>query len=567
MPVNLIRDGLKQPGYRALLFLCLIIGSLFAVILADWTADRLIEQRAASAVSDANILTERLADGITSEIDQNLRYLRGVPVMLSRLTSVKAALRDLPTYTTGNHDGLPLQRRAQLGENARLQDLDGMLDGAAQDLGLSLLLVLDPHGICVASSNFLSPVSVAGLDLSDRRYFIGSRNGLPTEDFAIGRATDQSGMFFSAPIVDQQHVTGVVAVKVNIDEMAHWISEGNSFVTDRNGVIILAHDPQFLYRALRGGAVFSLTAGQQTETYKRTHFDILERAPYTQHGLPTLETLGNLPNPVVIRARTTLQGGLTVYAVTPVTEIARIRVERLSYFWWAFLTYVGLGLALLSVAAYYARERRHLRETMALNTSLQTVNQDLEHEVRHDPLTGVFNRGYFVKLLGDAIACAADFTPTPVPVSASASALPSSRFCVAVIDLDFFKPINDTYGHAAGDRALLEFAEVCQAKLRESDYFGRIGGEEFAVLLPDADEEIAATVLDRMRAQVEQTQCAFHQHTLHFTFSAGITAYEPGDQVDGILQRADRALYYAKAHGRNRVVTHAWMLKHSALSA
>jgi len=563
MPVNLIRDGLKQPGYRALLFVCLIIGTLLSVILADWTADRLIEQRAASAVSDANILTERLAGGITSEIDQNLRYLRGIPVMLSRLASVKAALRDLPTYTSGNLDDLPLQRRAQLGENAGMQELDGMLDGASQDLGLSLLLVLDPHGICVASSNFLSPVSVAGLDLSDRRYFIGSRDGLPTEDFAIGRATDQSGMFFSAPIVDQRHVTGVVAVKVNVDEMAHWISEGNSFVTDRNGVIILAHDPQFLYRALRGAAVFSLTAQQQTDTYKRTHFDILERTPFTQHGLlSTLETLGNLPNPVVIRARTTLQGGLTVYAVTPVTEIARIRLERLSYFWWAFLTYVGLGLALLSVAAYYARERRHLRETMALNTSLQTVNQDLEHEVRHDPLTGVLNRGYFVKLLGDAIACAA----ASACAATSASALPTSRFCVAFVDLDFFKPINDTYGHAAGDQALLAFVAVCRATLRASDRFGRIGGEEFAVLLPDADEEIAASVLDRMREQVEQTQFAFHQYTLHFTFSAGITVFESGDQVDGILQRADRALYYAKAHGRNRVVTYAWMLKHSALS-
>jgi diguanylate cyclase (GGDEF)-like protein len=556
MPVNLIRDGLKQPGYRALLFLVLTIGTLLSVILADWTADRLIEQRAASAVSDANILTERLADGITSEIDQNLRYLRGVPVMLSRLASVKAALRDLPTYPGGNLGAMPLQRRAQLGDNTALQELDGMLDGAAQDLGLSLLLVLDPHGICVASSNFLSPVSVAGLDLSDRRYFIGSRDGLPTEDFAIGRATNESGMFFSAPIVDQRHVTGVVAVKVNIEEMAHWISEGNSFVTDRNGVIILAHDPRFLYRALRGAAVFSLTAQQQTGTYKRTHFDVLERTPYTQHGLPTLETLGNLPNPVVIRARTTLQGGLTVYAVTPVTEIARIRVERLSYFWWAFLTYVGMALALLSVAAYYARERRHLRETVALNASLQTVNQDLEHEVRHDPLTGVFNRGHFVKLLGDAIASASN----------SVAALPSSRFCVAVVDLDFFKPINDTYGHAAGDRALLAFVDVCRAALRASDHFGRIGGEEFAVLLPDADEDIAASVLERMRVQVEQTHISFHQHTLHFTFSAGVTIYESGDQVDGILQRADRALYYAKAHGRNRVVTYAWMLKHSALS-
>jgi diguanylate cyclase (GGDEF)-like protein len=336
-------------------------------------------------------------------------------------------------------------------------------------------------------------------------------------------------------------------------------------VTDRNGVIILAHDPQFLYRALRGAAVFSLTAEQQTETYKRTHFDVLERVPYAQRGLPTLETLGNLPNPVVIRARTTLQGGLTVYAVTPVTEIARIRVERMGYFWWAFLTYMGLGLALLSVAAYYARERRHLRETMALNTSLQTVNQDLEHEVRHDPLTGVFNRGYVVKLLGDAIASAS--ASASASNFTSASTLPSSRFCVAVIDLDFFKPINDTYGHAAGDRALLEFVEVCQATLRASDHFGRIGGEEFAVLLPDADEEVAASVLDRMRVQVEQTHLSFHQHTLHFTFSAGVTGYESGDQVDGILQRADRALYYAKAHGRNRVVTYASMLKHSELSA
>jgi diguanylate cyclase (GGDEF)-like protein len=284
--------------------------------------------------------------------------------------------------------------------------------------------------------------------------------------------------------------------------------------------------------------------------YHRIDFEVLARAPFAMYGMRMLETLGALPNPVVVRSKATQEGGLSVYAVTQVGEIAHIRVERQRYFWLALLTYLGFGAALASSAAYYMRERRHMKETVALNISLLRLNQDLEHEVRHDPLTGIYNRGYFVKLLAAAIAAAQDE--------------PDSGFCVAVIDLDFFKLINDNHGHAAGDQALLGFVAIGRAALRSSDSFARIGGEEFAVLLPHTDAADAGHVIERLRQQLEATPIAFKQHSLQLTCSAGLTVYQAHDLVDRILRRADKALYYAKAHGRNQVVDYSDMNERTA---
>ena len=123
-----------------------------------------------------------------------------------------------------------------------------------------------------------------------------------------------------------------------------------------------------------------------------------------------------------------------------------------------------------------------------------------------------------------------------------------------MIDIDHFKVINDTHGHATGDSVLLHFAQLLARELRENDVVGRIGGEEFAVLLPDSALDQARRVAERMRLSVEQTPLNVRGQPLPFSASFGVAQFDTQElTLDSLLARADAALYQAKHLGRNRV--------------
>jgi diguanylate cyclase (GGDEF)-like protein len=161
----------------------------------------------------------------------------------------------------------------------------------------------------------------------------------------------------------------------------------------------------------------------------------------------------------------------------------------------------------------------------------------LRHAAEHDPLTQVLNRGGFM-------ACAT-------------SGLAACRTAaVLMMDIDFFKKVNDTHGHAAGDEVLTRFAQVAAGCLRSGDVLGRLGGEEFAVLLPGCGVEDARTIAQRIcDAFAAQPVILSDGARLHATVSIGLACREGGQApVDALLSTADAALYRAKHDGRNRVV-------------
>jgi len=124
---------------------------------------------------------------------------------------------------------------------------------------------------------------------------------------------------------------------------------------------------------------------------------------------------------------------------------------------------------------------------------------------------------------------------------------------VMMMDLDHFKAINDRYGHAVGDRVLTLFSHLCRHCLRGSDVVGRLGGEEFAALLPDTELEEARQVAERLRQQVAQAELTHEGHTIRFQVSIGVAIMQSNESLDVMLGHADRLLYQAKSQGRNRV--------------
>ena len=150
-----------------------------------------------------------------------------------------------------------------------------------------------------------------------------------------------------------------------------------------------------------------------------------------------------------------------------------------------------------------------------------------------DPLTGVSNRRHIMEL---AAAAFAESQREHLPM------------CLVVVDLDHFKRINDTHGHPVGDQVLVHFCAQCREHLRPVDALGRLGGEEFLLILRDVTTAVAVSVLDRLREQVSEAG------PVHCTFSGGIAQPFPGETLDQLLRRADVALYAAKAGGRDRCV-------------
>ena len=166
---------------------------------------------------------------------------------------------------------------------------------------------------------------------------------------------------------------------------------------------------------------------------------------------------------------------------------------------------------------------------------------ELERQAQLDFLTGINNRRHFIQL---------------AEVELNRSRRYCSPLSLFMIDLDHFKQINDSFGHKAGDVVIRNFVEVCQAILREVDIIGRIGGEEFAVLLPETDLAEALVVAERLRVAIQSAKVVIDNGPpLGVTMSIGVVSVNSGeDSVDLLLSRADQALYAAKNAGRNRVV-------------
>ena len=202
----------------------------------------------------------------------------------------------------------------------------------------------------------------------------------------------------------------------------------------------------------------------------------------------------------------------------------------------ALLAFVLLVLAALAMAISYISVSNAQRLEQE-----HYISQKMEVQAHTDELTGIANRRYFTLLAEREVDRAAR---NRQPLS------------LLMLDIDLFKQINDRHGHAMGDQALQAFCRACEWVLRKTDVFGRIGGEEFAILMPDTNLETALAVSERVRDAVAQASVRGPDgKSLSFTVSIGVSSLDGGVQnLDELLRKADAALYRAKRAGRDRVV-------------
>ncbi|MBA1147089.1 diguanylate cyclase [Ectothiorhodospiraceae bacterium WFHF3C12] len=248
---------------------------------------------------------------------------------------------------------------------------------------------------------------------------------------------------------------------------------------------------------------------------------------------------------VLLPNRLVLSAGVAVYAMAgTLLSVAAVTPDTT----WSGMTVLALILMVPVVSGLFAAYRFEAvrrREFAALERAQAEIEQrralekELQRQAATDPLTGACNRREYERRFEQEVHRARRH---------------DRPLAICVLDLDHFKHVNDTYGHNAGDAALVLTADICRAELRESDILGRLGGEEFVVILPETTAAAAAHVAERLRVQLERTDVVASQQRFRLTATFGVTQLAEGDRsINDLVLRADEALYEGKRTGRNQV--------------
>ncbi len=237
--------------------------------------------------------------------------------------------------------------------------------------------------------------------------------------------------------------------------------------------------------------------------------------------------------------------GATVAIITLIASLISVAVTAIAVF---ALNLAGFGLNLPIAVILAAGVPLIVAPLLSwylvgLLLRIYRIEEEMRSIASHDSLTGLLSRHAFFDRAANYVSLARRDQAT---------------FAVLIADLDHFKSINDHYGHPAGDAVLKLFADVVNSVARRSDIIGRIGGEEFAMLLPSTGKTEALEFSSRLHAAIHKAVLKHQDRIIEYTASIGLAASAPGeaDSIDGLLAQADRALYEAKRGGRNRTAVY-----------
>lgn len=395
---------------------------------------------------------------------------------------------------------------------------------------LHSLVATDAAGRIMASNN----EKLIGFDAGGREYFSYHRDA-PTDDHfhislpfktvtgitatTLSRVMrDRRGGFYGVVVATLEPSFFDDALRFTIQEQ-----DAEAVLINRQGDILnLVPHSELIGRSLVGGIAFSehLAAGRPTTR----HLNVAKLEPVMK--IAVFHAVPGAPLTVIVSRN---------YDAV----MADWRRSMLAH----IVNFVLLAMVTLLLAALAARRQRSLlgaqRQLESQLAEISELQTRLQDQVIRDPLTGLHNRRYLDEIL---------------PRELSRAKREGYALALIMIDLDHFKRVNDSYGHAAGDAVLRTLAKLLREGSRESDIICRYGGEEFLVALPRMSPELALARIEAWRRELAGTVIEHGELTVQATLSAGIAAFpEHGADIDTLLARADEALYSAKNAGRNRV--------------
>lgn len=317
------------------------------------------------------------------------------------------------------------------------------------------------------------------------------------------------------------------------DEHSAWPIDANSlhdpiFVTDLNGNLIGAN------KACRELLPESTGAMSVSDLLEPLHEQLVDRNQADE----VLNAVLSAPD-IKFSDRLNLEDGRIIERTTRPIEGTSERIWILCDLTQVILAGRDSAMHQTMLEEDAARTAELAEQLFHAKAELEEKQTELTRLANTDPMTGLWNRRRFLSLGEEAIE----------------NASVDNSLWVLMMDIDHFKRVNDTYGHAAGDVAIRDFANLILQTVGEQGFVGRMGGEEFAAILTDCPVDEAYRIAERIRKSTTQMQTECDSEVFRFTTSMGVAAWSTGEtSIEPALDRADRALYSAKSYGRNRVV-------------
>ena len=296
-------------------------------IMVAWlSANYFHERRVRELDRQESQQARQQAHEAAGNIAAHLQRLKGIPMMLSRNAAVRSALRQRGPAPAALNQELKL---------------------IADDLDADALWLVDASGDCIATSDAGTRASLVGINYADRTYFLQAKAGRNGQQYAMGRASNIAGLYYSTPVFEGGIFTGAVVVKRNVSRLAAWTEPIRAFLSDANGVIVQAADPRLEFRTLPQATVATLALQQRVSQYRRDRFDPLQISPWGEAHFPAAVRIGSDETPVLLTSAVLANDALAVHVARPLPELARLGTERL----WLFLLIALAGSMLIVTAS------------------------------------------------------------------------------------------------------------------------------------------------------------------------------------------------------------------------
>jgi diguanylate cyclase (GGDEF)-like protein len=448
----------------------------------------------AEARGDIDLLASRLA-GETTLMEAMVKVLAGAPSVAASLISGS---------------------QQDVARSKSMLDLDVGASDAKRGY------IVDRSGKIIASSDRQS-VAAGGGNAGTAPYFQTSIAGEPSNQFVFNAMSKERNFYASYPIrAGSGTIVGVAVLVKSLNAFEADLQQFDRpyFFIDPDGVVVLTNRPKMLFRTL-----WALSPEKRLALSQQ--FGTLDDRPILQHEVVDA-TWANIDGERgYVRRRNAHLSQWSLVILNPTREIFASRVLGIV---------ITLLVTIMTLIYIFGRERWvHDKIQQDKRLQLQELALELGLRATTDPLTGLSNRLKFDQALANELL-RSDRYKMPL----------SLVFC----DVDYFKAINDSRGHLAGDKVLIELSRLVASHVRTTDVFARWGGEEFALLFPGSDAAMAYQAAEKLREAIAQSE--FEGGAI-VTCSFGVAQYVEGDTPETFISRADAALYRAKINGRNRV--------------
>lgn len=516
----------------------LLGGALITQKLADQnlSADLLYEEK--------NLIKE--TGHILNTLEQTMHQAEQLSKTLSFDRSI-ISLAKLANQQTAQLEALDPAKRVDFTLNLPAAPaVNSLFAQLAQHIETEQLFALSKTGYCIGSSRADQPDGCIGVNYFTRDYFQAAKTHGSGRQFAIGRVHPTPSFFFSTAIKDADEFAGVIVVRQKVGQIVRFLAQQNLrvAVTDKNGVVLSSNQEDLLFQQIAADGQALPSKSDIQRIFQRDTLRILP-LKFIASPQPELKLVALDGKRYLLFGSALQAGDFLVYVFSPIEPLFFAQQK----YWATGGIIIVLGLLIILLIErninYTQHRLAHLNALSAANHSLALASQELYFLSVTDVLTGIANRRYFTQRLKEEIdrRLRAETAPNQ----------PDSTLALLAIDIDFFKAINDTHGHPAGDQAICALASICKNTIRPYDILGRVGGEEFAVLLIDTTATQAEEIAERIRSVCETSCITVEKAIFNQTCSIGLALYQPGETAEQFLSHADRALYAAKNTGRNCV--------------